>query len=45
MVVEVYLFGRVKLHVVRLDEHLVTDLDGLMNTGLQPLLSERRYHP
>lgn len=45
MVVEVDLLGGVKLDVVCLDEHLVADLTREGVTGLQPLLSDRRYHP
>jgi hypothetical protein len=45
VVVEVDLLGGVKLDVVCLDEHLVADLTREGVTGLQPLLSDRRYHP
>lgn len=45
MVVEVDLLGGVQLHVVCLDEHLVADLTREGLTGLQPLLSDRRYQP
>ncbi len=45
MVIEVHFLGRVELYVVGLDEHFVTDLNLLKNTGRQPLLSFLKYHP